>query len=158
MAGNARALSVADLNDFPGGGGGIVAAIGATAAGIAAAWRMFKNWAPNDANAAANSSAQIAALDRYEKMLEDERTARAADATRAAQDLAAVRAAWEKDVATRSADYLAERAARLASDTKRDEAMQELWQLRGKVQMLTEQLASLQSVVSRLQGGTNGAS
>lgn len=149
---------MSDMNDFPGGSGGIATAIAATVAAIAAGWRLFKTWAPGDANAAANSSAQIAALDRYEKMLEDERAARTADAKRASDELVAVRDAWAKDVATRSADYLAERAARLASDTKRDEAMQELWQLRGKVQMLTEQVAALQATVTRLQGDAHGSS
>lgn len=104
----------------------------------------------------ADSSAQIAALDRYEKMLEDERTAHAATASRAAAELVALRDAWAKDVATRSADYSQERAARLASDAKRDEAMQELWKLRGQVQVLEQQLTALQDKVARM-GGANGA-
>lgn len=157
MAGGSGSLIVADLNDVPGGAGGVAGIIAVTIAAIGAGWRLFKTWAPGDANAAANSSAQIAALDRYEKMLEDERGARTADATRAAAELVAVREAWAKDIATRSADLTLERAARMASDTKRDEAMQELWALRGKVQMLTDQVAQLQATVTRLQGDTNGS-
>lgn len=143
-----------DLGDFPGGGGGVLTAVGATVAAIVAGWRMFKTWAPSDANAAANSSAQIAALDRYEKMLEDERAARKEDDARHAAELAALRAAWAQDVQTRSADLAAERTARLQSDALREKAMEELWTLRGQVNALTQQVQNLQATVTRLQGGT----
>lgn len=149
-------VTMADLNEIPGGAGGIAGVIAATLAGLVAAWRMFKAWAPNDANSAANSSAQIAALDRYEKMLEDERAARHAD-------LAALRKAWADDVATRTNDLIAERKARQEAESraevynqKREEALQELWTLRGQVKALTEQVQSLQATVSQLQGGTGG--
>lgn len=149
-------MTMPDLNDVPGGAGGIAGVIAATIAGIVAAWRMFKAWAPSDANSAANSSAQIAALDRYEKMLEDERAARHAD-------LAALRKAWADDVQTRTNDLIAERKLRQEAETradahnqKREEALQELWQLRGQVQALTEQVRNLQATVSRLQGGASG--
>lgn len=147
---------MADLNDFPGGSGGIATLVGGTAAAIVAAWRYLKTAGPNDANAAANSSAQIAAIGQYQKMLEDEREARAEDAKRAAAELVVVRTAWAEDVRTRNADYQAERQARLASDAKREEAMQELWTLRGQVRALTEQVQTLQAIVNRLPGGTNG--
>lgn len=156
MAARTGALSVADPNDVPGGLAGIAGVIAAVIAAIAAGWRMFKTWGPSDANAAANSSAQIAALDRYEKMLEDERTARASDAKRASEELFAVREAWAKDVATRASDYATERTARLASDAKREEALQELWTLRGQVTLLTEQVRTLQKIVNQLQGTSNG--
>ena len=147
---------MADLNDVPGGAGGIATIVGGTAAAIIAAWRYLKTAGPNDANAAANSSAQIAALAQYKTMLEDEREARTEDAKRAAAENLALRAAWAEDVKTRNADYQAERQARLASDAKREEVMQELWTLRGKVNLLTDQLATLQSEVSRMKGAGNG--
>lgn len=113
---------------------------------------MFKTWGPSDANAAANSSAQIAALDRYEKMLEDERAARKDDDVRHAAELAAVRAAWAEDVRVRTADLTAERTARLNSDALREKAMEELWVLRGQVNALTQQVRELQATVTGLQG------
>lgn len=143
---------MADLNDVPGGATGIAGIIAVTIAAIGAGWRMFKTWAPGDANAAANSSAQIAALDRYEKMLEDERTARKDDDTRHASELAAVRAAWAEDVRVRTADLNAERTARLNSDALREKAMEELWTLRGQVNALTQQVRQLQETVTGLQG------
>lgn len=147
---------MADLNDVPGGAGGIATIIGGTAAAIIAAWRYLKTAGPSDANAAANSSAQIAALAQYQKMLEDEREARTEDAKRAAAELIAVRVAWAEDIKQRSADLLAEKNARIASDTKRDEAMQELWTLRGQVRSLEEQVKNLTAIVNRMPGGANG--
>lgn len=147
---------MADLNDFPGGSGGIATLVGGTAAAIVAAWRYLKTAGPNDANAAANSSAQIAAIAYYQKILEDEREARAADAARASAEQTALRTAWAKDIETRTADYQAERSARLASDAKRDEVMQELWTLRGQVHALTNQVQVLQATINRLAGEKNG--
>lgn len=143
---------MADLNDVPGGATGIAGIIAVTIAAIGAGWRMFKTWAPSDANAAANSSAQIAALDRYEKMLEDERNARKDDDMRHAAELTAVRAAWAEDVRVRTADLNAERTARLNSDALREKAMEELWTLRGQVNALTQQVRQLQETVTGLQG------
>lgn len=141
-----------DQNDVPGGPAGIAGIIAVTIAAIGAGWRMFKTWGPSDANAAANSSAQIAALDRYEKMLEDERAARKDDDVRHAAELAAVRAAWAEDVRVRTADLTAERTARLNSDALREKAMEELWVLRGQVNALTQQVRELQATVTGLQG------
>lgn len=146
------------LPEIPDGAGGIATTIGLVVAGLLGGWRYFVTTRPSDANAAANSSAQIAAIATYEKMLKAEQEARTVDASRAATELQAVRDAWAKDVATRSADYLAERAARLASDKQRDEVMTELWTLRGQVKALTEQLATMQTTVTRLQELIDGKS
>lgn len=154
---------MADLNDVPGGVGGIVGVVAGTAATIAAAWRMFKAWGPSDANAAANSAAQIAALDRYEKMLEDERAARHANDARHAEEMAVLRKAWAEDVATRTGEFLAERKARQESDAradlhnqKREEALQELWELRGQVKALQQRLQHVEAELARRGGSENG--
>jgi Skp family chaperone for outer membrane proteins len=154
---------MADINDVPGGVGGIAGIIAGTVATIAAAWRMFKAWGPSDANAAANSAAQIAALDRYEKMLEDERAARHANDTRHAEEMVALRKAWAEDVATRTSEFLAERKARQESDAraeqynqKREEALQELWELRGQVKALQQRLQSVEAELARRGGSENG--
>lgn len=154
---------MSDIPEIPGGATTVWGSIALGLGALAAGWRYFVTTRPSDANAAANSKEQIAAIEVYKGLLADERTAHAATATRAATELATVREAWARDVSTRTADLTAERTARLAAEDREntaraglDAAREELWGLRGQVKVMAQQIQELQATVARLQESVDG--
>lgn len=116
-------------NFDPTQGGGLLATVAATLASAFAGWRMLRNQNSNDSVTKASNEANIAAIDTYKQLLEDERKAKEVER--------AARVAAE------------ERADKFAEE--RNEAWKELYQVKGKLEQMADQIMNQSQEITLLR-------
>jgi len=114
--------------------GGYVAAILAGAASVFTGWRVMRNQNSGDSVSRASNEANIAAIDTYKEMVEK---------LQAAKDSMEARLVTQISAAEARADRFAE---------ERNEAWKELYQVKGKLEAMADQIMMLRAEVAQLKG------